>query len=191
MFKDNNNTTLVNMLNLNDDGLHNLIQETQNNTQAPILYQLSRNKAIHMWENTLPIHRHIYDLAIMQMYETDLYIKLLNPDCKITSIKANCLAYNNITIYLIQAQHGAISKKCDVPIIHECTINQPSRMRTDTCELTNNTWNNTAWNTNDWYTNDDNLQMDNNCHSYVEPSFLFLGMAGTGKSNYCKRHNEY
>ena len=73
-------------------------------------------------------------------------------------------------------------QKCNVPVIHECTINQPSRMRTDTYELTNNTWNIIKWNTDDGYTNDENLKMDNNLPSYVEQSCLFLGMAGTGKS---------
>ena len=74
-------------------------------------------------------------------------------------------------------------KKCDVPRIHECTIHQPSRMRTDTYELNNNTWNNIDWNINDGYTNDENLKMDNNLQTYVESSCLFLGMAGTGNSN--------
>ena len=60
------------MLNLNDDDLHNLIQETQNNTQEPIIYQFPGNKQIYMWENTLPIHMNIYDIARMQMYDIDL-----------------------------------------------------------------------------------------------------------------------
>ena len=37
-FKENNDTISVNMLNLNDDGLQKLVQETQNNTQEPMLY---------------------------------------------------------------------------------------------------------------------------------------------------------
>ena len=85
-------------------------------------------------------------------------------------------------LYPIQVHHGVISKKPDAPTIDECTINQPSRMRTETYELTNNTWNNLHWNTNDGYTNDENLQMDNNLQSYVEQSCFFSGMAGTGKS---------
>ena len=40
-----------------------------------------------MWENTLPIHRTIYDIARMQMYEIDLAIKELNPDCERAGIK--------------------------------------------------------------------------------------------------------
>ena len=55
-------------------------------------------------------------------------------------------------------------------------------MRTETYELTNNTWGNLHWATNDGYTNDENLKMDNNLQSHVEQSCLFLRMAGTGKS---------
>ena len=46
IFKENSDTVSVNMLNLNDDNLQGLIQETQNNTQEPMLYQLTRNKGI-------------------------------------------------------------------------------------------------------------------------------------------------
>ena len=33
----------------------------------------------------------------MQMYEIDLEIKQLNPDCERAGIKPYCLAYNNVT----------------------------------------------------------------------------------------------
>ena len=66
---------------------------------------------------------------------------------------------------------------------HECAINQPSRMRTETYELTNSTWNGIHWDINDGYTDGENLKMDNDLQSYPEQSCLFLGMAGTGKSN--------
>ena len=39
----------------------------------------------------------IYDSARMQMYEIDLAVKELNPECERAGIKADCLAYNNIT----------------------------------------------------------------------------------------------
>ena len=91
----------------------------------------------------------------MRMYEIDVEIKQLNPNCEIAGIKADCLAYNNVmTLPHTSTAWGHI-KKCDVPINHECTKNQPSRMRTDTYELTNSTWNNIGWNTNDGYTNDE------------------------------------
>ena len=120
IFKGNHNTTFVNRLTLNDDDLHNLIQETQNNTQEPIIYQLSGNKGIHMWGNTLPIHRHIYDIVRMQRYDTDLYIKILSPDCELAGVKADCLAYTNITTLPHTSTAWGHIKKRDVPIIHEC-----------------------------------------------------------------------
>ena len=97
IFKESNDTVSVNMLNLNDDGLQKLIQETRNNTQEPMFYQLTRNTEIPLWEHTLPIHRHIYDIARMQMYEIDLETQQLNPNCFRSGIKADRLAYNNIT----------------------------------------------------------------------------------------------
>jgi len=50
IYKDNDNTTSANLLNLHDEDLQNLIQEAQNNTQEPIMYQLSINKEMPMWE---------------------------------------------------------------------------------------------------------------------------------------------
>ena len=97
IFKENNDTVSANMLNWNDDDLQKLIHEAQNNTQEPMLYQLTRNKEIPLWENTLPIHRKIYDIARVQMYEIDLEIHQLNPYCERAGIKADCLAYNNTT----------------------------------------------------------------------------------------------
>ncbi len=182
IFKENNDTVSVNMLNSNNDDLQKLIQEAENNKQEPMIYQLTRNKVIPKWENTLPIHRKIYDIARMQMYEIDLEIQQLNPNCYRAGIKADCLAYNNITTMPHTSTSWGHIKKCDVPTIHACTINQPSRIRTETYKLTDDTWNNIIWNTNDGYINDENLKMDNNLPSYVEQSCLFLGMAGTGKS---------
>ena len=127
----------------------------------------------------------------MQMYEIDLEIQQLNPKCYRAGIEAYCLAYNSTTTLPHTSTSWGQMKKCDVPTIHECTRNQPSRMRTETYELTNDTWNNLHWNTNDGYTDDENLKMYNNLQSYVEQSCLFSGMAGTGKSKYCKKHSEY
>ena len=62
-----------------------------------MLYQLTRNKEIPLWEHTLPRHRKIYDIARMQMYEIDLGTQQLNPNCYRADIKADCLAYNSIT----------------------------------------------------------------------------------------------
>ena len=74
-------------------------------------------------------------------------------------------------------------KICDVPTIHECTINTDNRVRTDTYELTNNTWNNIQWDADNGYLNEEGFKLDQKLQTYIEQSCLFLGMAGTGKSN--------
>ena len=74
MYKDKINTTFVNLLNSNEHDLQNLIQEASDNTHEPMLYQLSRNKEIPMYENTLPIHRTCYDIARIEVYEIHLQI---------------------------------------------------------------------------------------------------------------------
>ena len=116
------------------------------------------------------------------MYEIGLELEILNPYCERAGVKADCLIYNNTTTQPHTSTAWGHIKKCDVPTIHECTINQPRRMRTDTYELTNNRWNNIEWNANDGYTNDEHVNIDNELQPYVESSCLFLGMAGTGKS---------
>ena len=64
--KDTNNTTSVNLLHSNEHDLQHLIQETNDNTHGPMLYQLSRNNEIPMYESTLPIHRNSSDIARME-----------------------------------------------------------------------------------------------------------------------------
>jgi len=73
-------------------------------------------------------------------------------------------------------------KKCDVPSIKECTINREPKLRTDSYELTNNTWCIISWNPDVGYKNEKGFMMDADLKSYVDNSCLFLGMAGAGKS---------
>ena len=82
-----NSTTSVNLLNSNEHGLRNLIQEASYNTHEPMLYQLSRNKEIPMYENTLPIHRKICNIARMEVYELHLKFHKANPDCELIGVE--------------------------------------------------------------------------------------------------------
>ena len=69
IYKDNNNTKFVNLVNLNENDLQDLIEDAQNNTIEPMLYKLSIDRQIPTYENTLPIHRKMYDIAKMEVYE--------------------------------------------------------------------------------------------------------------------------
>ena len=68
------------------------------------------------------------------------------------------------------------------PLIKECTICREPKLRTDKQDLTNNTWNTISWNPDIGYKNEKGFIMDAELKSYVGNSCLFLGMAGTGKS---------
>jgi len=67
--KNNNETTCINLLNLDENELNNVINENINNTEEPILYHLNMKSELSMYENTLPIHRKIYDVARLEIYE--------------------------------------------------------------------------------------------------------------------------
>ena len=56
-------------MNLNDNDLQDLTEYAQNNTIEPMLYKLPIYTQIPTYENTLPIHRNIYDIANMEVYE--------------------------------------------------------------------------------------------------------------------------
>ena len=97
-------------------------------------------------------------------------------------VKTDCLVYNNITNQPSTCTKWGGIKTCDVPIIHECTVNKDNRVRTDTYELTNDTWNNIQRDADNGYIIEEGFKMDQKLQTYIEQSCLFLGMAGTGKS---------
>lgn len=172
----------VNLLNLSDDELECVINKTADNTSEPILYQLSTNTEIPTYENTLPIHRKIYDKANMEMYELYLEVKDFNPDCELVGIKTDCLVFNNITHDPPTSDRWGDIKKCDVPSIKECTVNQEKKLRTDLYEPNNTTWNSITWSPETGYKNHKGIMIDSGLESYVEQGYLTIGMAGTGKS---------
>ena len=99
-------------------------------------------------------------------------------------VKTDCLVYNSITNQPLTCTKWGGIKQYDVPIIHECTINQPSIIKTDLYELNNNTWDTIEWDVDNGYINEDGFEMDKrNIKIYSEQSCLCVGMAGTGKSN--------
>ena len=120
---------------MNDNELEQVIHQTADNTTEPILYQLSNKQEIPTYENTLPIHRKIYDKANMEMYELYLQIKELNPNCELVGIKTDCLVFNNITNEPPTSNKWGGVQKCDVPLIKECTVNQEPKRRIDTYDL--------------------------------------------------------
>ena len=79
------------------------------------------------------------------MHELYLEVKEFNPDRELAGINIDCLVFNNITHDPPTYNRWEDSKKCDVPLIKECIVNQEKTLRTDLYEPTNTTWNSITW----------------------------------------------
>ena len=64
--------------------------------EEPMIYNVIDKTEISKYENTLPIHRKIYDIANMEMYELYLEVMALNPKAELVAIKTDCLVFNQI-----------------------------------------------------------------------------------------------
>ena len=118
----------------------------------------------------------------MEVYELHRKIEL-NHECELVGVQTDCLFFTNITNQPLTCIKWGGIKQPDVPIIHECIISQPSRIRTDLYELNNSTWNTKQWDVDNGYINEEGFKMDQQIQIYIGQSCLFFGMAGTGKSN--------
>ena len=92
--------------------------------------------------------------------------------------KTDCLVYNHITNQPITCTKWGGIKQYDVPIIHECTINQPSIIITYLYALNENTWNTIEWDVDNGHINEEGFKMDQQIQTYIEQSCLFLGGHG-------------
>ena len=76
----------INLLNADGIELDKIINSRSE--EEPMLYNVIDKTEISKYENTLPIHRKIYDIANMEMYELYLVMSL-NP-------KTDCLVFDKI-----------------------------------------------------------------------------------------------
>ena len=84
----------INLLNADDDELDKIINSKSE--EEPVIYNVVDKTEISKYENTLPIHRKIYDIANMEMYELYLEVRALNPKAELVGIKTDCLVVNKI-----------------------------------------------------------------------------------------------
>ena len=59
-----------------------------------MLYNVIDKTEISKYENTLPIHRKIYDIANMEMYELYLEVMSINPKAELAGVRTDCLVFN-------------------------------------------------------------------------------------------------
>ena len=86
------------------------------------MYQIGVNERVDNYQNTLAIHRKIYDKANMEMYELYKRVKDANPECELVGIKTDCLVFNNLSTHVNTSHAWGGAKKVDPPLIKDCTI---------------------------------------------------------------------
>ena len=62
----------------------------------PMVWMVHTSKKTPLFNNTLPLHRKIYDIANMLVYKKHLYITSLNPRAVLVRVKTDLLGYINI-----------------------------------------------------------------------------------------------
>ena len=83
-----------NLLNADDNELDKITNSRSE--EEPMLYNVIDKTEISKYGNTLPIHRKIYDIANMEMYELCLEVRALNPKAQLVGIKTDCLVFTKI-----------------------------------------------------------------------------------------------
>ena len=84
----------INLLNADDDELDKIIDSRSG--EESILYDIIDKTEVSKYENTLPNHKNIYDIANMEMYELYLEVMALNPKAELVGIKTDYLVFNRI-----------------------------------------------------------------------------------------------
>ena len=100
-----------------------------------MLYNVIDKTEISKYENTLPIHRKIYDIANMEMYELCLEVMPLNPKAELVGIKTDCLVFNKVKKDIALSNGIGGVKKCRVPESNQYTLNQQPVVRTESYDL--------------------------------------------------------
>ena len=81
----------INLINADDNELDEIMNSRSE--EEPMIYNVVDKTEISKYENTLPIHRNIYDIANMEMYELYLEVRALSPKAKLVGIKNDCFVF--------------------------------------------------------------------------------------------------
>ena len=153
----------INLLNAGEDELDEIINSRSE--EEPMIYNVIDKTETSKYENTLPIHRKIYEIVNMEMYELYLDAKKLNPKAELVGIKTGCLVFNKIKKDIaLNEEIGGVKKR--VPESNQYTLTKPIA-RTGTYDLEYTQWNNIK---------------ENNINNAFQDGLLIYGMSGTSKT---------
>ena len=64
----------IDLLNPDDDKMEQLLLKCQDKNNDPLIYKLVYNNEYPLYDNSLSIHRKVYDKANMDLYEIHLQV---------------------------------------------------------------------------------------------------------------------
>ena len=78
--------------------LQSMIDIAKNKSKQvnPMVWMVCTSKKTPLYNNSLPIHRKIYDIANMKVYKQHLYITSINPRAELARIKVDSVGYTGI-----------------------------------------------------------------------------------------------
>ena len=94
VFTKNENPNMKVLIYADEDELDEIINSKSE--EEPMIYNVIDKTETSKYGNTWPIHRKIYDIANMEMYELYLEVRALSPKAELVGIKTDCLVSNKI-----------------------------------------------------------------------------------------------
>jgi len=160
---------------MNQSDLQAMIDIARNkgNQFDPMVWMVRVSKKTPVYNNALPIHRKIYDIANMMVYKQHLQIMALNPCAELVRVKTDLLGYTGIEHETETDDYtwGKVKREWLPPKPNELW-NQSEYVRTAEYQHKCNNWKNHKREVLD----DDDIQ------SILKRGGLIHGGAGTGKS---------
>jgi len=144
----------------------------------PMVWMVCTSKKTPLYNNSLPIHRKIYDIANMKLYKQHLYITSINPRAELVRIKVDLVGYTGIDNEIETDDYtwGKVKREW-LPPQPGSICDQSTIVRTMEYQHKNKQWNN----------HKRELIDDNDIQSILKKGGLIHGGAGTGKSTTLNR----
>ena len=166
----------------NADNLQSMIDIAMDKNKHidPMVWMIEVSKKTHLYNNSLPIHRKIYDVANMMVYKKHLQIMALNPLAQLVRIKTDLLGYVGINNEIEDSVEWGEVKREWIPPKPGQLWDVSKLTRTNEYKHNNKPWRNHR-----------REFLDNaDIQSILKNGGKVYGMAGTGKSTTLKQIKE-
>jgi len=168
---------------MDQEELQTMIDIAKNKSKQvnPMVWMVRTSKKTPLYNNSLPIHRKIYDIANMKLYKQHLYITSLNPRAELVRIKVDLVGYTGIDNEIETDDYtwGKVKREWQPPkpgsICDQSKIIRTMEYQDKSKQ---------------WYNHKREIIDDSDIQSILKKGGLIHGGAGTGKSTTLNRIKE-